>query len=144
MEMVRFFGAIVICLVIFVGFGGTYVAMATDRENGYPTATSAVFNSVYMNGDNASKYIGQQTTIAYNLQQKVDASKYNSNLLNFMYTIIRDIAGTIFDDFTFAKNMLITVIGALGIPPMIFGAIVSMLTIVLAIYVARAVFGRDL
>jgi hypothetical protein len=140
--MIRWFGGIVVALVIFVGFGGTFKEMATNKDYGYPINTSSAFNSVYMT--NGSKYIGDTTTIAYNLQQKVDSSKYKDSLLNFMMTIVRDVASTVFEGFVFVKNMLMLIVNTLGIPPMIFSALITIIIIALAVLVARAVFGRDL
>jgi hypothetical protein len=142
MQMVKYIGGIVIALVIFVGFGGTFKEMASNSEYGYPTNTSTAFNTVYMT--NGSKFVGDTGVIAYNFQQKVDSSKYKDNVFNFMSTAIRLVTSTVWDGFVFVKNMLSMVINTLGIPPIVFGAIITVIVIALAVYVAKAIFGREL
>lgn len=147
MKLIYLIAGVLIVLGVFVGFGQTFISMATDEEHGYPTDVSPKFRNSFMNSTKSNLLIVDYQEMSYNTSNDLSTGK--SKIYDEYYDVQGQIVNVIKPSFyfgllDFAKSILLTTFLYLGIPKIVFGIIITILIFVVIFAAAKIILGREL
>jgi hypothetical protein len=129
-----------IALGIFIAFGATFTEMATNTEYGYPVDVSDSFGNSYMNITKAQNITGNLAVIGYNMS---DSQRYTVYGDNVVVDSIGGIINSIRSTFTFVREFIRVIFQAIGLPPIIFDIMLTIIIITIGALIIKATFNRE-
>lgn len=130
--------SIFIGLLILVGFGATFITMATDEEHGYDVPLSPAFKETYFNTTESELLVGDITTVNYNMTDELTQAKAKS--FDDYFDITQQMARLVsfpFIAFSFVKDFFIAVSLYIGIPPVVLSIALGLVLLIIIVIGAK-------
>ena len=138
-------GAFAIGIIILVGFGATFIEMASNPTHGYDVELSDAFKTTFTNTSDAKALVGDVSTIGYNMSDEIQSAK--AKPFDDFYDPTQVVQNTLsipLQLLNFVKNFVVAVAQYLGLPPIVIGVSIMVMLFVLILTAYKALTKVDL